>query len=144
MTDGRAWLITGGMLSAVASALHLGCIVGGPSWYRFFGAGAKIVRMAERGWGAVPVTLLIAGVLATWAAFAFSGARLLPHLPLLRPALVAITSVYLLRGLILLPMLAFRPAMVTPFWLWSSAVVLAYGIVHAVGLARSWTLLVTG
>ena len=138
MIDGASWLIAGGVLSAAASALHLGCMAGGPSWYRFFGAGAKIVRLAERGWGAVPVTLLIAAVLAAWAAYAFSGAQLIPRLPLLRPALVAIAAVYLLRGLVIVPMLAFCPAMVTPFWLWSSAIVLVYGMVYAVGTSRAW------
>jgi len=138
MIDGRNWLVAGGALSAVASALHLGCIAGGPAWYRFFGAGEKIARMAERGWHAVPVTLLIAAVLAGWSAYALSGAGALPRLPLLRPALVAITAVYLLRGLIVLPIAIVRPAMLSPFWLWSSAIVLGYGIVHAVGVWRAW------
>ncbi len=138
MAAGRGWLVVAGGLSALASALHLGCIAGGAPWYRFFGAGERIAKMAERGWHAVPVTLLIAGVLAAWAAYALSGAQLIPRLPLLRPALVAITAVYLLRGLILVPMLAFRPATVTPFWVWSSALVLAYGLVHAVGTYRAW------
>jgi len=32
-------LTAGGAMSAVAAALHLGCILFGASWYRFFGAG---------------------------------------------------------------------------------------------------------
>ena len=32
-------LVTGGLLSVAASLLHIGCIIGGPDWYRFFGAG---------------------------------------------------------------------------------------------------------
>ena len=138
MIAGGGWLIAGGALSALASALHLGCIAGGPAWYRFLGAGERVVRAAERGWGAVPVTLLIAGVLAAWSAYALSGAGVLPRLPLLRAALVAITAVYLARGLVVVPMLAFRPGMVTAFWWWSSAIVLVYGVVHAVGTWRAW------
>lgn len=33
------WLIAGGLLSAAAALLHIAVIVGGPDWYRFFGAG---------------------------------------------------------------------------------------------------------
>lgn len=145
MTDGGRWLVAGGALSAVASLLHIGCIFGGPAWYRFFGAGERMARMAERDWWRpAPVTLLIAAVLAVWAAYAFSAAGLLPRLPLLRTALVAITGVYLLRGLVILPMLALQPAMVSAFWLWSSAIVLGYGIVHAVGLWSAWGTLPKG
>jgi hypothetical protein len=104
------WLVGAGLLSAAAALLHLAIIVGGPDWYRFFGAGEGMARMAEQG-SARPtlITLGIAAVLAIWAAYAFAGAGLLPRLPLLRTALVAITAVYLLRGLVILPLLAFRP-----------------------------------
>lgn len=135
MTDGPGWLIAGGILSAVASALHVCIIFGGPGWYRFFGAGEGMARAAERGDArAVLITLSIAAVLVVWAAYAFSGAGVLPRLPLLRPALVAISAVYLARGLIVVPMAIVRPAMLSPFWLWSSAIVLGYGIVYAVGI----------
>lgn len=139
MTDGRRWLIAGGVLSAVASLLHLGCIVGGPDWYRFFGAGEAMARAAERGeLRPALVTLFIAGVLAAWSAFAFSGAGLLPRLPLLRTALVAITAVYLLRGLAIVPVAMLRPEQFQAFWLWSSGIVLIYGLIHLFGLWRSW------
>ena len=36
------WLITGGILSAVAAVLHIAVIIGGANWYRFFGAGEGI------------------------------------------------------------------------------------------------------
>ena len=36
---GNPWLVAGGILSALAALLHLAVIVGGPVWYRFFGAG---------------------------------------------------------------------------------------------------------
>jgi hypothetical protein len=133
------WLISGGVLSALASLLHIGCILGGPAWYRFFGAGERMAQMAGRGdWRATVVTLGIASVLAVWSAYAFSGAGLLPRLPLMRLALVLICGVYLLRGLVLLPLLVLKPALVTPFVVWSSVIVLIYGLVHAVGLWTAW------
>lgn len=139
MNPGSPWLIAGGSLSLAASLLHLGVIAGGPDWYRFFGAGEKMARMAERGdWRAALITVGIASVLAIWAAYAFSGAQVIGRLPLLRTALVAITAVYLLRGLVLFHALVFMPAVVTPFLVWSSLIVLVYGIVHAVGTWRAW------
>lgn len=77
MTAARRWLIAGGVLSALAAALHLAVIVGGPDLYRFFGAGEALARAAERG-SVVPalVTFGIAALLAVRAACAFAGAGL--------------------------------------------------------------------
>ena len=133
------FLIVGGVLSATASLLHLAVIAGGPSWYRFFGAGEGMARMAEQG-SLTPtlVTLGIATVLAVWAAYAFAGAGLIPRLPLMRTALVLISAVYLLRGLVLIPALILNPGGVTPFVLWSSLIVLVYGAAYAVGTWIAW------
>ena len=132
-------LIAGGILSAAASLLHLAVIVGGPSWYRFFGAGEAMARMAERD-SPYPtvVTIGIASVLAVWSAYAFSGAGLIPRLPLMRTALVLISTVYLLRGLVLIPVFLINPGGVQPFVLWSSLIVLVYGLCYAVGTWIAW------
>lgn len=137
-------LVTGGVLSAIASALHIAVIVGGPAWYRFFGAGEGMARMAERG-SLTPtlITLGIASVLAVWSAYAFSGAGLIPRLPLIRTALVLISAVYLLRGLVLIPAFVVNPGGVTPFVLWSSIIVLVYGIAYAAGTWKAWPALST-
>lgn len=132
-------LIIGGWLSVAASLLHIGCIIGGPEWYRFFGAGEAMATMAEQG-SMTPtlLTLGIAAILAIWAAYAFSGAGLLPRLPLLRTGLVVISAIYLLRGLALVPALVINGTNVMPFILWSSLIVLVYGIVYAVGTWTAW------
>ena len=39
------------MGSAIAALAHLGCIIFGGDWYRFFGAGEQMARMAEAGNG---------------------------------------------------------------------------------------------
>ncbi len=143
MTVRSSWLLAGGGLSLTASLLHLGCIAGGPSWYRFFGAGGGMARAAERG-SMMPalITFAIAAILGAWAAYAFSGAGLIGRLPFLRAALVAITAVYLLRGLVLfVPSALRRPDLSNGFLFWSSLIVLAIGIVHAVGTWRTWHLL---
>lgn len=131
--------MAGAWLSFAASALHLGCIVGGPDWYRFFGAGEGMAQAAERGeWFPALLTLGIAAVLALWGAFALSGAGRIVRLPFTTFCLVGITAVYLLRGLILIPLHLARPNLTDAFTVWSSLIVLAYGLVHAVGLYRAW------
>ena len=135
----NSWLLAAGTLSAIAALLHLGCIPGGPAWYRFFGAGERYARLAEQG-SPIPALMAfgIALVLATWAAFAFSGAGLIPRLPLLRPALVAITAIYLVRAAALPLMLHRVSGRSDQFLYWSSAIVLVYGLVHLVGLVKGW------
>ncbi|HEY8616230.1 hypothetical protein [Phenylobacterium sp.] len=131
------WLVLGGALSALAAAVHVAVIFGGPDWYRFFGAGEGMAHAAARGsWRPAAITAGIALVLAAWSAYAFSGAGLIPRLPLLRTALVLISTVYLLRGLLLFPALLFRPT--DAFAVWSSAIVLAYGCVYALGTWTAW------
>ena len=140
LSQGQMWLIAGGSLSIAASLLHLGCIVGGPDWYRFFGAGERVAQAAARGsWVPAAMTFGIAAVLAIWAAYAFSGAGLIARLPLLRTGLVVITAVYVLRGMVLFFPSAFqRPDLSESFLRWSSIIVLAFGLVHAIGTWRAW------
>jgi hypothetical protein len=136
---GSNWLVAGGVLSTMAALLHLAIIVGGPEWYRFFGAGERMARAAERGHATPAIyAVLIALILFVWAAYAFSGAGLLRRLPLLRTGLVTISAVYLLRGLALVPLLMFRPQVVDSFAIWSSLIVLVYGICYAAGTWTAW------
>ena len=133
------WLIAGGLLSAVAALLHIAVIIGGPDWYRFFGAGEGMARAAEQGsWVPAATTLGITAVLAIWSAYAFSGAGLIPRLPLIRTGLVTISAVYLARGLILFPAVALTPELIDAFAVWSSLIVLVYGVAYAVGTWKSW------
>jgi hypothetical protein len=134
------WLVAGGCLSLCAAVLHLGCISGGADWYRFFGAGEPIARAAERGmWTPHLIAAAIAALLGLAAAYAFSGAGMIRRLPLLRAGLVVISIVYLLRGLVVLaPSVMSRPDLSAQFMLWSSLIVLVYGICYAVGAWRAW------
>jgi hypothetical protein len=133
------WLVAGGALSAGAALLHVAIVFGGPGWYRFFGAGEGMARAAERGHARPALYAIgIAAILLIWAAYAFSGAGLIRRLPLLRTALVAISAVYLARALVPLPMLLFWPGRLDAFVLWSSAIVLVYGLAYAIGTWAAW------
>lgn len=136
---GMTWLTAGAALSALAALLHIGVIVGGPDWYRFFGAPESYaVAASRRSITPALITLGIASVLAVWAGFALSGAGRLPRLPLLRTALIAITAIYLARGALIVPVALYVPYAEGAFDYWSSIIVLAYGLVYAVGLRRAW------
>ena len=133
------WLVAGGMLSAIAALLHIAIIFGGPDWYRFFGAGEAMARAAERGsWRPDLMAAGIAAILCLLSAYAFSGAGLIRRLPLLRTALVLIAAIYLARavGALVLLLLGLEP--LEPFIVWSSLIVLVYGLAYAVGTWKAW------
>ena len=133
------FLIAGAVLSAIAALLHVCIVFGGPAWYRFFGAGERMAASAAAGHlYPVAVTLLIAGMLGVWAAYALAGAGVLQPLPLQALVLPAITAVYLLRGLVAGAMWLFDRRRLNAFWVWSSLVCLVYGVVHLVGLVQVW------
>jgi len=130
-------LTLAGWLSAAVAALHVVIIFFGAPAYRYFGAGEEMARQAEAG-SAVPaaLTLAIAAVFAVFALYAFSGAGRVRRLPLLRTGLVAISAIYLLRGLGLIPeliQLARDTATVPARYPVFSAVSLVIGLVYLVG-----------
>ncbi len=136
---GSRWLVVGGWLSVLAALLHIGCIIGGPDWYRFFGAGEGMAQAAERG-DAMPaiVTSFIAVILGVWALFAFSGAGKFARLPLLRTGLVVISAIYMVRALAVFPAHWIRPDLTDGFAVWSSLIVLVYGLAFTIGTWRAW------
>ena len=140
MTDvANRFFIAAAAFNAVAAALHVGCIVFGAPWYRFFGAGERMARLAAAGsWVPTVITACIAAVLALWCLYALSAAGYGPKLPLVRPVLCVITSIYLLRGFAALPLAVFGLGRSTTFWLWSSAICLLIGAVHLAGLRSAW------
>ncbi|NQY89581.1 MAG: hypothetical protein HRT51_17910 [Colwellia sp.] len=139
----NSYLLIAGTLSALAALLHIGCIYFGASWYRFFGAGEKLSRLAEQ--GSLQPTIITSGmviVLLIWSLYAFSAAGLIIKLPLMRLALIVITSVYFLRAIVGFS-LAANPVS-TPlgnsseFWFWSSAICLSFAVVHLIGIKQQW------
>ncbi len=135
-----SFLIVAAALSAIAALLHVGCIVFGAPWYRYFGAGERMARMAASGSiYATLITSAIAAVLGLWALYALSGADLIPRLPFTRLALCAITAVYLLRGGAGLLLAMFAPGeQGARFWFWSSLICLGIGAVYLVGTQQAW------
>jgi hypothetical protein len=135
-------LLWGGIQSLLAAFLHIAIIIGGPDWYRFFGAGERLAQLAEQG-SPIPgvITALIALVLMLWSLYAFAGAGLVRHPPWIKPILILITGIYLLRGLALLPMALFMPDAVDSFLIVSSLICIAIGMLHYSGTRQTiWEL----
>jgi hypothetical protein len=135
----NTFLLVGAALSALAALLHLGCILFGAPWYRFFGAGEQMARMAAAGhWYPTVLTSGIVVTLSVWALYALSGAGVIRRLPLVRLALCIIAGIYLLRAVAFAPFHKYFPGNSAAFWLWSSAICLVVGLVHLVGLWQAW------
>lgn len=138
----NVYLSLGAALSAVAALVHVGCIVFGAPWYRFLGAGEKMVRLVERG-SRYPtrITLLIAAVLLVFSLYGCSGAGLIPRLPLLRPVLCLIAAVYLGRSVAFYPLARMIPSNGPAFWFWSSSICAVMGACYGFGTAEVWNAL---
>lgn len=79
------------------------------------------------------ITLAIASILLLWALYAFSGAGIIPRLPLTKIALALISVVYLARA-VAFPLL--KPAFPENsriFWWVSSSICLVLGLLYAIG-----------
>ena len=134
------WLFSAAILTFLVALLHLVIIFSGPDWYRFFGAGERMAKMAEQGhWYPTAITFFIACVLFVWGLYALAGAGLIERLPLVNLALAIITGVFLLRGAALLDQFRFIPDLSDSFWIWSSAISLILGIVYLVGFIQHLT-----
>ncbi|MCQ8877063.1 hypothetical protein NQT69_03295 [Pseudoalteromonas shioyasakiensis] len=132
-------LLLGAIFSAVAALAHLGCILFGASWYRFFGAGEQMAIMAEAGHSyPTQVTSVLIFILSVWAIYGLSGANVITKLPLIRVALILISSIYILRGLAFVFIMPMFPQNSLTFWLVSSAICFSIGMLYALGTYQSW------
>ncbi len=110
------WIYLAAAIALVGVAIHLGAIVGGASWYSYFGAPPRIVESAKSGTLLAPLSAaLIAALMALCAAYAFSALGLIKRLPLLRLMLAAIAGVCLFRALVLLPLSINHPELRNTF-----------------------------
>ena len=133
------FLIAAAIYTALAALAHIGCIIFGADWYRFFGAGEQMAQMAEAGhWYPVVVTSVIVIFLAIWSLYALSAAGVIRRLPLLRLALCLIASIFLIRGISFVMLMPMFPENSLTFWLVSSGICLMIGILYAVGTYQRW------
>lgn len=134
------FLLGASVCCALAALAHLGCIVFGGDWYRFFGAGEQMARMAEQGlWYPDLVTSGIVFILLIWAFYGLSGSGAIKRLPLTKAVLVIITGIFLLRGVSFVGLMPMFPENSLTFWLVSSAICLFIGSLFAIGTFQQWS-----
>ena len=142
-------LIIAGILSTLAGFLHLGIIIGGPDWYRFFGAGEGMAQMAEKGMTYPAIAAAsIALALFIWAAYAFSGAGVIRKLPLLKTGLITISIIFFIRSLFGIAFVNYvehpyyNELAARPIFMWvTSAICLIYALLFAIGTFKRWSIM---
>ncbi|GIU23293.1 hypothetical protein TUM4644_16600 [Shewanella colwelliana] len=132
-------LVLAAYCSGLAAMAHLGCIIFGGDWYRFFGTGEQMATLAEQGhWYPSAVTSVIVVVLSIWTLYGLSAAKVIRQLPLIRLALIVISSIYLIRGVGFIWLMPMFPGNSLTFWLVSSGICLTIGLLYAVGTLQMW------
>jgi len=113
----RRWLLAAGLGSTAGALLHVVVALSGRAdWVAFFRAPAIIVQsMRDGGWLGPLSGLAIGALMQIAGCYAFSGAGLLPRLPLLRTALIVLAAIGLLRGLLVPLSLAIQPALIARY-----------------------------
>ena len=143
----RTWLLASGTLLFLAALLHLAAIAGGPAWYAFLGAPKGLVALAATDSLRPAVScVLIALLLAGAAAYAFSAVGLIRRLPAPRGVLALVGLGLVTRGLVFVPLAAWRPRLLSGlcgkcsepglFLLATSALCLFIGAGYLLGAAR--------
>lgn len=138
--DGFPWLLVAAEGSAAAALLHIGCIAFGAAWYRYFGAGQRVVRLAQAGhWWPPLMTAGITAVLVAWTLYALAAAGWHSPLPASRLVLSGIALLLLLRAAMGFGLALLRPGYNgRRFWMVSSLVCLSLGLAFALGTRQAW------
>lgn len=138
----RTALTLAGLGNVAAALVHFVGYAMGPEAIAFLGAPPYIVQSMEEGTSEALITVsAIAAVLAVFAAYAFSGAGLLPRLPFLRVVLSFVALIFILRGLVIFIQIqgADFSKLFDVVHLGLSVVVLILGILYAIGAWRLWS-----
>ncbi len=126
-------------MSGLVAVLHFACIAIGAPAFRVLGAGERLAIMAERGhWYPGVLALSIGAAFSLCAVYALSAAGMLPSLPMRRTVLSLFTAVLLFRALAFPLLKAVFPWNSTAFWLVTSSICLAMGMLHLIGLKQVW------
>jgi len=134
----NSMLLIGGCFSLAFAVFQVSAIWWSASAIRYFGGPAQF--STEKPFAYALLCLGVAAMAAVAGLYALSGAGKLPRLPLLCTVLIAVTVVYVLRGLLIVPQTRFvlkHPELAR--FVVFSAISLCVGLVHlggVVGLFR--------
>lgn len=138
--NGFPWLLVAAAGSAIAALLHIGCIAFGAPWYRWFGAGQRMVRLAQAGhWWPPLMTAGITAVLVAWTLYGLAAAGWHSPLPASRPVLSGIALLLLVGAAMGFGLALLRPGYNGRyFWVVSSLASLSLGLAFALGTRQAW------
>jgi len=108
-SNARIALVLAGIGSSLIALLHIIIIVIGESAYQYFqGVGDEFAQMLNNG-SILPtiITAIITLVFIIFALYAFSGSGIILRLPYLQIILIAIGTIFILRGIMNIPFYAY-------------------------------------
>lgn len=110
----RTYLLASGAILVIGAVVHLAAIFAGPDAYAALGAPAGLVALAATdSLRPAASCVVIAAALLAFSAYAASGAGIIRRLPLLRTGLALIGLVLIVRGLLFVPLAAWRPELLS-------------------------------
>ncbi|WP_211453178.1 hypothetical protein [Collimonas antrihumi] len=140
--SGHLAFLVGAGIAVFGALIHWVAPFLGPDWYAFLHAPKWVVDSARNGTMAAPVGAVVIGFLMfTCASYAFSGAGLIRRLPFVKTGLAVISTICLLRSLLLVPYLVTVPKMLSAFDIVGSLVWFVAGVMFSVGAFKNWHLL---
>lgn len=142
MNSAQKFLCAGAVSSFALALLHVGAVLVGESAARIFNAPRFVLALIQQQslW-IIPVLMVIVAIFGGFGLLAWSGAGRMRRLPWLRTGLVAVSSIYLLRGLIIVPLLLLamkRPGLIQWQAYLFCVVALALGAVYLRGTVGCW------
>ncbi len=132
-------LFIGALIAFFAAIWHWLCIFGGPSWFEFARAPQIIVQSAQQGTWLAPLgAIVVGGVMFACTLFAFASLGIIAQLPLCKTALITISLLCLVRGLMIVPVWLFELGVVDVFSVVASVVWFFVGVCYFCGAYESF------
>ena len=122
------------LVTMTAAIAHLLCIIIGADAYLLMGAGQYVADAVRQGDTSPHITTAsIASVLFVWSAIAWLASTNYQRVPVVRPLLLLIGSVLVLRGVLFVYLIPLFPGNSQTFWWVSSSLCGLLGLLYLVG-----------
>ena len=123
----------------MGALLHFLAIFGGYSWYEFLMAPPFLLESVKAGTWLAPMSGILVSILMIIAGFyALSGANIIFKMPLLKPALIILSILFTVRGMIIFHLMWWKPEVIDAFRIISSGIFLISGIAYTIGTYLRW------
>ena len=127
-------LLGAAAIAVITAVAHLSCIFFGPKCYEAQMAPPQIIQSSIDGTLLAPIgTIFVSLLFLSCALFAISGAGYIKKLPLLNKALLCISVLCILRGLMTIPLSFLFPEMVSSFSIIAGCTWFTAGILYFYG-----------